>query len=104
RRPEVGPEQPGPGEAEMRGDQQPVDLLIAIVGESEDRPVGIALSLLRADLDAADDAVGARRGRYLDLVVGLREKLDLAGQVQRPAVEGYADRLKRRRAGACQRG
>jgi hypothetical protein len=34
------------------------------------------------DLDAPDDAVGAGRSRYLDLVVGLAEELDLVGEVE----------------------
>ena len=54
----------------MRRDDQAVDLLVAVVGEREHRPVGAAFA--RAHLDAAHDAVGAGRGRNLDAVgVGL---------------------------------
>ena len=50
----------------MRRDDQAVDLLVAVVGEREHRPVLAAFA--GAHLDAADDAVGAGRGRNLDAV------------------------------------
>ena len=53
----------------------------------------------RAHLDAADDAVGAGRGRDLDAVVGLAEELDRLRQVERPAVERHATPLRARCAG-----
>ena len=66
RQAEIGPEQAGADHAVMRHDDQPVDLLVAVVGEREHRPVGVAFA--RAHLDAAHDAVGAGRGRHLDAV------------------------------------
>ena len=50
----------------MRHDDQPVDLLVAVVGERENRPVGVAFAC--AHLDAANDSIGAGRGRDLDAV------------------------------------
>ena len=81
----------------MRGDQQPVDLLVAVVGEREDRPVGAARRIRRPHLDTPDDAVGAGCRRHLDAIAGLPEKLDGFGQVERAAVEGHVDRFKRAR-------
>ncbi len=93
---EVGPEDAGSREPEMGRDQQPVDLLVAVVGEGEDRPVGAAAGrLLSPDLDPPDDAVWAGSGRNLDTVVGLVEELDHAREIERPAVERHADRLQR---------
>ena len=76
---EIGPEQAGADHAIMRRDEQPVDLLVAVVGEREHRPVGAALA--RAHLDAAHDAVGARRGRDLDAVGFGLLPLDGVGEV-----------------------
>jgi hypothetical protein len=44
----------------MRRDDETVDLLVAVVGEREHRPV--LAGLAGAHFDAADDAVGAGRG------------------------------------------
>ena len=66
RQAEIGPQQAGADHAVMRRDDQPVDLLVGVVGEREHRPVLSAFA--RAHLDAADDAVGAGRGRDLDAV------------------------------------
>ena len=83
----------------MRHDDQAVDLLVAGIGEREDRPVVVGLA--GAHLDAADDAVGAGRGRDLQAVaVGLLA-VDRIGQVDRgrvgPHVHGL-DRPRRREA------
>ena len=84
----------------MRHDDQPVDLLVAVVGEREHRPVVAALA--RAHLDAADDAVGAGRGRDLDAVgVGLLQ-FGGGGEVDRRRVEAHVDGFDRARA-ACRR-
>ena len=79
----------------MRRDQQSVDLLVAVVDQREHRPVGAAVALARAHLDAPHDAVGARRGRNLDAVVGLAEELDRVGEVERLAVRRNRRRLER---------
>ena len=63
---EIGPKQAGTDHAVMRHDDQPVDLFVAVIGEREHRPVRAAFA--RAHLDAAHDAVGARRGGHLDAV------------------------------------
>ncbi len=36
---EIGPDDAGAGEAEMRRDEQAVDLLVGVVGQREDDPV-----------------------------------------------------------------
>ncbi len=66
RQSEIGPEQAGADHAVMRHDDQPVDLLVGIIGEREHRPVGVGFA--RAHFDAAHDAVGAGRGGDLDAV------------------------------------
>ena len=69
----------------MRRDDQAVDLLVAVIGEREHRPVSSGFA--RAHLDAADDAVGARRGGNLNAVaVGMLE-LDRVGQIDGGGVE-----------------
>ena len=83
----------------MRRHDQPVDLLVAIIGKREDRPIPSRLA--RAHFDAPDDAVVARRGRYLHAVaVGMLE-LDRVGQVDCAGVgadiDGF-DGLRRRHA------
>ncbi len=94
---EVGPEQAGADHAVMRHDDQPVDLLVGIIGEREHRPVGIALA--RAHLDAAHDAVGAGRGGNLDAVgVGLLQ-FGGVGEVDGRGIEPHVDGLHRARGG-----
>ena len=98
RQAEVGPEQAGADHAVMRHDDQPVDLLVGIVGEREHRPVVAAFA--RAHFDAAHDAVGAGRGRNLDAVgfrflpLGGRGEID-GGNVE-PHIDGF-DRARRQR-------
>ncbi len=80
----------------MRRHQQPVDLLVAVVGERKHRPERrAAIGLARLDLDAPNDAVGARCRRYLDAVVLLAIELDGARQVEGAPVEGHGNRLQR---------
>ena len=75
----------------MRHDDQPVDLLVGIIGEREHRPVGVALA--RAHLDAAHDAVGAGRGGNLDAVaVGLLQ-FGGGGEIDRGGIEPHVDRF-----------
>jgi hypothetical protein len=77
----------------VRHHDQPVDLLVAGIGEREHRPVGRALA--RRLLHAAHDAVGAGRGRHLDAVgLGLDQVGD-AGEVDRGDVGAHVDRLDR---------
>ena len=79
--PEIGPDQAGADHAVVRRDDQAVDLLVAVVGERENRP--IVSGLARAHLDAANDAVGAGRGRNLHAIaVGVLE-FDGVGEVDR---------------------
>ena len=99
RQAEIGPDQAGADHAVMRHDDQPVDLLVAVVGEREHRPVGVALA--RAHLDAAHDAVGAGRGRDLDAVaVGLLPfggGGEIDGRGIEPHVHGFDGARGRRR-------
>ena len=59
-RAEIGPDHARGGEPEMRRDQQTVDLLVGVVGEREDDPVGPGAGFARLHGDAAHDAVAAR--------------------------------------------
>ena len=79
----------------MRRHDQAIDLLVAIVGEREHRP--IAAGFARPHLDATDDAVGARRGRDLHAVAVGMLKLDRVGEIDRRRVETHIDRLDRGR-------
>ncbi len=101
---EVGPEEARSGEPEMRRDQQPIDLFVAVVGEREDRPVRAAATFLGANLDTADDAVEAGRGRHLDAVVLFPVDLDLWRKVEGSSVERNRDTVERPGAGVRQHG
>ncbi len=93
---EIGPQQAGPGQAEMRRHQQPVDLLVAVVGQRKHRPEGCAAAgLARLDLDAPHDAVRAGRRRHLDAVILLPVELDGLGQVEGAPVQRHRHRLQR---------
>ena len=79
RKSEIGPDQAGADHPVVRRHDEPVDLLVAVIGEREHRPVPAGFA--RAHLDAADDAVGAGRGRNLDAIaVGVLE-VDGVGEV-----------------------
>jgi len=75
----------------VRDDDQPVDLLVARIGEREYRPVHPGFA--RRHLDAPDDAVGARRGRDLDAVALTDRPLDRIAEIDRGHVEAYVHRL-----------
>ena len=81
---------------------QPVDLLVAIIGKREHRP--IASGLARAHLDAADDAVGTGRGRDLHPIAVGALKLDGIGEIDRGGVHADIDRFDRGRAGNPEQG
>ena len=88
---EIGPQQAGAGHLVVRHDDQPVDLLVARIGEREHRPVGAGFA--RAHLDAADDAVRARRGRDLDAVAVAGRPLDRIAEVDGRCVEAHVHGL-----------
>ncbi len=77
----------------MRHDDQPVDLLVAGIGEREHRPV--VAGLARAHFDAADDAVGAGRDRNLDAVAIGAWALGGGGQVDGGRVGADVDGIDR---------
>ena len=93
---EVRPDQAGADHTVVRRDEQPVDLLVAVVGEREHRPVVAALA--RAHLDPAHDPVGTRRGRDLDAFGLGPVPLDGVGQVDRGGVETHVDGVDGTRA------
>ena len=76
---EIGPDDAGADQPEMRRDDQAGQLLVGIVGESEDDPRRLRAGFERADLDAAHDAVGAGRGRDLDPIALGAVALDRLG-------------------------
>ena len=90
---EIGPQEARADHAVMRHDDQAVDLLVAGIGQREHRPVGVALA--GAHVHAADDAVGAGRGRHQDAVVLGAVALDRVGQVDGGGVEPHVDGLDR---------
>ena len=73
----------------MRGDDQAVELVVGVVGEREHHPVLSAFA--GAHLDAADDAVGAGRGRNLDAVAVAVLMIEHRGEVDRRRVAADAD-------------
>ena len=75
----------------MRGDDQAVELVVGVVGEREHHPVLPALA--GADLDAADDAVGSRRGRNLDAVGFAALVVEDGGEIDGRRVAADADRV-----------
>jgi hypothetical protein len=75
----------------VRHDDQAVDLLVAVVGEREHRPV--LSGLAPAHLDAAHDAVGGGGGRDLDAIAFGFEPLDRVGEVDGRGVDAHIDRL-----------
>ncbi len=88
---EVGPQQAGARHLIVRHHDQPVDLLVARIGEREHRPVGAGLA--PSHLDTADDSVGARRGRYLDAIAVGRLALDRIAEVDRGRVDAHVHRV-----------
>ena len=75
----------------MRGDDQAVELVVGVVGEREHHPVLSAFA--GADLDAADDAVGSRRGRNLDAVGFAALVVEDCGEIDGRRVTADADRV-----------
>ncbi len=95
RQAEVGPQQARRHDAVVRRDDQPVELVVGVVGEREHHPVLAALA--GAHLDAADDAVGARRRRDLDAVGVAVLMVEDRGEIDRGRVTADADRVERTR-------
>src|SRR3954452_10228874 len=73
----------------MRRDDQTVELVVGVVGEREHHPVLAAFA--GADLDAANDAVGAGRGGNLDAVGVAALMVEHRGEVDRRRVAADAD-------------
>ena len=85
--PRSGQITPGADEAEMRRLDQPLDLFAGIVGEREDDPVRARSLFLGAHLDAADDAVRARRRRDEQTIPHRIVAFDRLGEVDHLRVE-----------------
>ncbi len=79
----------------MRRDDETVELIVGIIGEREDHPVGVALA--RAHLDAAHDAVGALRGGDLNAIHFGLLSLDRIGQIDGGRIRTHADGVQRMR-------
>src|SRR5262249_7556938 len=86
---EVGPQQTRAHHAVTRCHQQPVDLVGAVVGEREHRPVRARLA--RAHFDAADDAFGVGGGGYLDAIAIALRAFERVGDVHRRRVDVDVD-------------
>ncbi len=101
---EIRPEHAGADHAVVRRDDQPVDLFVGVVGEREHRPLAAVRARRHgAHLDAAHDAVGARRGRDLDAVIVAVVAFDRRGEIDHQRVEPDRDRLHRTRRRRRQR-
>ncbi len=79
--PEIGPDHAGAGEAEMRRHEEAVDLLVGIVGQREDDPVGAGAGFAGLHGDPADDAVAPGRRGDADLVAVRPVALDHGREV-----------------------
>ena len=85
---EIGPDHARADQAEMRRDEEAVDLLVGVVGEREDDPVRAGAGFARFHRDAADDAVAAGRRRNADFVAVGAIALDHRGEVDRLGARG----------------
>src|ERR1700722_18134644 len=86
----------------MRRNDQAVELVVGVVGEREHHPVLSALA--GTHFDAADDAVGARRGGDLNAIAGasprtLTASIAFAGcaaaRIMRPSARGARHLIRR---------
>ena len=91
--PRSGQKMPEFDQAEMRRDDQPVELLVGGVGEREHRPVAGRARVIGLDLDAPHDAVRPGRGRDLEVLALVAVDLDGARKVERDVVAGNLDRF-----------
>ena len=99
REPEIRPEQAGTDHPVMGRHDQPIDLLVARIGQRENRPSGTALA--GGNLDAAHDAVGAGCGRYLEAIAVGALPLDCLGEIDRRRVDLHIDGIDGVRAGCA---
>ncbi len=92
-RTEVRPDHARPDETEMRCHDQALDLLVRVVGEREDDPIGPRAGIFGADLDAPDDAVGPGRGGNKQAVALRGVAFHRLGEIDRRRVERHAGRF-----------
>ena len=99
RQAEIGPQQARRHDAVMRRDDQAVELVVGVVGEREHHPVLSAFA--GADIDLANDAVGAGCGGNDDAVGVAVLVVEHGGEVDRRRVTADADGVggARRRRG-----
>ena len=81
----------------MRRHDEAVDLLVAVIGEREHRPV--LAGFAGAHLDAAHDGVGAGRGRNLDAIAFGVLQVDGVGEIDGRRIGAHVDGLDRARGG-----
>src|SRR5215475_12140273 len=79
----------------MRRDDQAIELVVGVVGKRKYHPVLAAFT--GADLDAADDAVGSRRGGNLDAVAIAALVVEDGGEIDGGRVTADADGVDRAR-------
>ena len=91
---EIGAEHAGARQAEIRGDQQTLELHVGIVAQREQRPVRVGAADRSQHFDAADDAVFACRGGQLHLAGIAGNDIDHAGEVHRVDVLGGGDDIE----------
>src|SRR5690606_34307955 len=90
---EIGPDQAGAHEPEMRRHDEAVELLVRGVGKREDGPIARSVFALCFHFDAPDDAVSAGRGGNLEIGTLIPVNLDGPGEVERNVVARDLDRL-----------
>ena len=90
---QIGPEQSGVHQPEMRRHDQPVNLLVGGVGKREDAPVAGRAGVVGLHLDAADDTVGTRRRGDLKVLALIPVELQCAREIERHVVARDLDRL-----------
>ena len=95
RRAEIGPDDAGADEAEMRRHDEALDLLVGVVGEREDDPVRPRAGILGAHLDPAHDPVGTRRRRDEQAIALRGIAFDRFGEIDGRRIERNAGRLDR---------
>ncbi len=83
----------------MRHDDQPVDLLVAVVGERKHRPIAVAFA--GAHFDAANNSIRARRGRNLDAIAFGFLDFGGCGQIDGGRIETHVDGIHRTGGGDC---
>lgn len=83
----------------MRHDDQPVDLLVAVVGERKNRPIAVAFT--SAHFNSANNSIRTRRSRDLDAIAFSFLDFGGGGQIDSGRIETHVDGIHRVGGGNC---